>query len=192
MTRFCVLAVAALSVTSWGDDKKLVGSKKESAPKLQLDPPNIKALPKDQLQKAKPAAEQSGPSGHADEAYTVVRVMHGKSFIHSAEGAKPTSPLAQIAVSGRPLLTEPFSTVVRVKSPLKRNARIEVAIIDPRGDTVMETSGELSYRTGSDEAEWSIDWDSTSVRASGDFQVVVRIGGNPIGSFPIKFAETPK
>jgi hypothetical protein len=192
MTRLGLITVVALSLTAWGEDKKLVGTKKATAPKLDLSLPAIKELPKGQLQKAKPAADQNGPSGHADEAYSVVRVLHGKSFTHSAEGAKPSVPVTQVTVSGRPLVCEPFTTVVRVKSPLKRDAHIEVSIVDPRGDVVMEAPGELSYRTGGDEAEWSVDWDGTSVRSAGDFQVLVRVAGNLVGTFPIKFAETPK
>jgi hypothetical protein len=30
------------------------------------------------------------------------------------------------------------------------------------------------------------------VRSPGVFQVLVRVGGNPLGTFPVKFAEAPK
>jgi hypothetical protein len=115
--------------------------------------------------------------------------MHAKSFLSSPEGAKPTGPLEQVTLTNR--TTEKFSSVVRVKDPAKRNARIEVAVLDMVGDTVMEASGELYFR-GGDETEWTVDWDPTGVRGPGTFQVLVRVGGQPLGTFPLKFAEAPR
>lgn len=166
--------------------------KKTSAPKLDLQMPTFKEIPKDQKLESKkdPADGQLAPSGaRPDEAYTVIRVVHGKSFTRSPDGAKPSPPFNELAASGNPLTTEKFSTVVRVKSPGKKNTRIEVVILDPRGDTVMDASGEIRFGTGV-EAEWQVDWDSTSIRAPGDFQVLVRIGGAPLGTFPLKVTRT--
>ena len=81
-------------------------------------------------------------------------------------------------------MTEKFSTVVRVKAPEKKNTSIEIAILDPRGDTVMDAQGQLTFK--SEEADWTVDWDPTGLRNVGDFQVLVRIGGNPLGTFPLK------
>jgi hypothetical protein len=177
------------------DKKKLVGTKKESAPKIDLGLPAFKEIPKDlKLEKAKATDAQGGPSAHTDEGYSVVRVVHGKSFINTPEGAKASAPFAQVQLSGAPLTTEKFSSSVRVKSPGKRNARIEVLVVDARGDTVMEASGEVAFnpKDKGDESDWSVEWAPTSVRSAGDYEVQVRIAGNPAGSFPIKFAETPK
>jgi hypothetical protein len=188
MLRSLVLASMSLALLSHAADPKLKGSKKETAPKLDLGIPAFKDIPKDQkLEKPKEAAEaQQSPSGtRADEGYTVVRVVHGKSFLRSPDGAKPSAPFSQVTVAGNPLATEKFSSVIRVKSPAKKNTRIEVAILDQRGDTVMEASGEIRFGTG-EEAEWQVDWDPTGVRNAGEFQVLVRIGGNPLGTFPLK------
>lgn len=180
----------SLALVSFAADPKLKGSKKEAAPKLDLGLPTFNAIPKDQkLEKPKdPEAAQTAPSGtRIDDGYTVVRVVHGKGFMRSPDGAKPSAPFPQVTASGNPLLTEKFSSVIRVKSPGKKNTRIEVAILDQRSDTVMEASGELRFGNG-EEAEWQVDWDSTGIRNPGEFQVLVRIGGNPLGTFPLKVA----
>ncbi len=187
MLRFLLIASMSLALVSQAADPKLKGSKKETAPKLDLGIPTFKDIPNQKLEKPKDAPEaQQGPSGtRLDEGYTVVRVLHGKGFMRAPDGAKPSSPFPQVTVSGNPLATEKFSSVIRVKSPAKKNTRIEVAILDQRGDTVMEASGEIRFGTG-DEAEWQVDWEPTGVRNPGEFQVLVRIGGNPLGTFPLR------
>jgi hypothetical protein len=180
----------SLAFVSFAADPKLKGSKKEAAPKLDLGLPTFNEIPKDQkLEKPKaPADPQMAPSGsRVDEGYTVVRVVHGKTFLRSPDGAKPSAPFPQVTVAGNPLLTEKFSSIIRVKSPGKKNSRIEVAILDQRGDTVMDASGEIRFGTG-EEAEWQVDWEPTGIRNPGEFQVLVRIGGNPLGTFPLKVA----
>ena len=191
MLRSLLIAALSLSaaVVHAEEPRKLTGSKKESAPRLDLGLPTFNALPTDQkLEKSKRVETQLKPSGtRADEGYTVMRVVHGKGFLRGPDGAKPSTPFPQVTVSGNPLMTEKFSSVVRVKSPGKRNTRIEVVILDPRGDTVMDASGELRFGTG-EEAEWQVDWEPSGVRNPGEFQVLVRLGGNPMGTFPFKVA----
>ena len=190
MLRSMVLASLSLALLTHAADPKLKGSKKETAPRLDLGLPTFKEIPKDQkLEKPKdPAEAQQAPSGtRLDEGYSVVRVVHGKSFVRGPDGARPSAPFPQVNVAGNPLATEKFSSVIRVKSPAKKNARIEVAILDQRGDTVMEASGEIRF-ANADESEWQVDWDPTGIRNPGEFQVLVRIGGNPLGTFPLKLA----
>ncbi len=189
MLRSLILIAMSLSLVVHAEEpKKLKGSKKESAPKLDLGLPAFGDIPKDQkLESARPKGDaQNAPSGtRADEGYTVVRVVHGKGFLRGPDGAKPSSPFTQVTVTPNPFTTEKFSSVVRVKSPARKNARIEVAILDPRGDTVMDASGELRFGN-SEETEWQVDWEPNGVRNPGDFQVLVRVGGNPLGTFPLK------
>lgn len=188
MLRTLIVTSLSLSLLASAAEPKLKGSKKEAAPKLDLGLPTFKEIPKDQkLEKMKdPAEAQQAPSAaRVDDGYTVVRVVHGKGFIRAPDGAKPSTPFPQVTVTGNPLTTEKFSSVIRIKSPGKKNTRIEVVILDPRGDTMMDASGEIRFGTG-DEAEWQVDWEPTSVRNPGDFQVLVRIGGNPLGTFPLK------
>ena len=193
MLRTLILASLSLSLLAQAAEPKLKGSKRETAPRLDLGLPTFKEIPKDQkLEKPKePADAQQTPSAaRAEEGYSIVRVVHGKAFIRGPDGAKPSTPFPQVNVAGSPLMTEKFSSVVRVKSPPKKNASIEVVILDPRGDSVMDASGELRFANGT-EAEWQVDWEPTSVRNPGDFQVLVRIGGNPLGTFPLKLASPP-
>lgn len=167
---------------------KLKGTRKESAPKLDLGLPAFNAIPKDQkLETAQPKQDEPvGASGkRADEGYTLVRVVHGKNFTRSADGAKPTAPFPAVTWDPQTLTLEKFSSIIRVKSPGKRTTRIEVVILDTRTDTVMDASGELRFGN-SDEAEWQVDWDPSSARGPGEFQVLVRVGGNPLGTTPLK------
>ncbi len=190
MLRSLALASLSLALVAHAADPKLKGSKKDAAPKLDLGIPAFKEIPKgQQMEKPKEVADpQQSPSGtRVDEGYTIVRVVHGKGFMRGPDGAKPSTPFAQVTVSGNPLTTEKFSSVVRVKSPGKKNTSIEVAILDQRGDTVMEASGEMRFGTGP-EAEWQVDWEPTGIRNPGEFQVLVRLGGNPMGTFPLKVA----
>jgi hypothetical protein len=124
----------------------------------------------------------------------VVSVVHGKSFMRSPSGAKASSPFEQVATEGNPPTTEKFSTVVRVRCVSKVNASIDVVILDPRSDTLMEASGELFFRAQKDpELDWTVDWDRTSLpRGPGNYQVLVRVAGQPMGTFPLKIAPPPE
>lgn len=172
-------------------DAKLKGTKKQAAPKLDLDMRDFGALPTDtKLEKSKPKQDaMQTKDSPVEEGYSVVRVVHGKSFIRTADGAKASAPFEQVTIEKN--TSEKFSSVVRVKHPGKKDTRIEVVVLDYRGDTVMEASGALYFR-GAAETEWTVDWEPTGVRGPGDFQVLVRIAGNPLGTFPIKFAEAKK
>lgn len=189
-TRLAVLVSLALAGTSLAADPQMKGTRKDAAPKLNLDLPDFGALPTGtKLESSKPKSERlETRKSTLDEGYSVVRVVNGKAFLRGPEGAKSTAPFTQVTLTGN--TTEKFSTVVRVKSPARRSARIEVLVLDFRGDTVMEASGELVFR-GGDETEWTVDWEPTGVRGPGEFQVLVRVGGNPLGTFPVKFAEAP-
>ncbi len=196
MRSLLVLIVVSLSLSALAEEpKKLKGSKKDAAPKLDLGLPQFTDVPKDQkLESAKGKTDtQTGPTGaRADEGSSVVRVVHGKTFIRGTDGAKSATPFPAVtATPSNPWQMEKFSSVVRVKSPAKKNARIEVAILDQRTDTVMEAAGELRFGN-SEEAEWQVEWEATSIRLPGEFQVLVRVGGNPLGTFPFKVqAEAP-
>jgi hypothetical protein len=183
------LTVLLLAVpASAADTGASKSGKKAGAPKLDLGVRSFEALPKaEQVEKPKPVVAPAAEAKALDTAYTLVRVVHGKGFIRSPDGARPTSAMTQVLVTGSPLETERFSTVVRVKNPAKRSARVEVAIVDSRGDTAMEASGELLFKGV--ETEWSVDWEPTTVRAAGEFQVQVKVSGDLLGSFPIKFAD---
>jgi hypothetical protein len=133
-----------------------------------------------------------GPTVTASNAvYSVVRIQHAKSFIRGPSGAvAATGAMETLPLSGKPLSTEKFTTVIRIKSPQRSAASIELAIVDARGDTLMSSSGNLSFRgTKGDEVDYTIDWDPTPCRAAGTFQLTVRVGGQDLGNWPIAFAE---
>ncbi len=129
-----------------------------------------------------------------DAQYEVVKVTHGKSFMHSPSGATPVGgALESIALTGNPPSTEKFSSVIRVKCPQKMNAPIDVVVLDPRGDTFMSAQGELNFRAAKQElVDWTVDWESTPARGGGNFQVLIRIGGQVMGTWPLKVEAAAK
>ncbi len=91
------------------------------------------------------------------------------------------------------ILTERFTTAVRLKSPQRASAPIELALLDPRGDTALSASGEVSFKTvKGDEVDYLVDWDPVPLRAGGDFQLLIRIAGQPMGTWPLKIVEQNK
>ncbi len=175
------------------EPKKLTGTKKTQAPKLDLSLPTFEQLPSNEGLRNPAAQTPTTSTVHTEpgEGYSLVALTHAKSFVGTAQGLKPAAPLSHVEVSGRPLTTEPFSTVVRVRSPARHSASVEVAILDLRENTAMEAKGQLVFKN-SDEAEWAIDWAPTGVRSGGEFQVQVRVGGLIIATAPLTFAETSR
>jgi hypothetical protein len=163
---------------------------KKPAPKMNFQIQKFDAIPNAELKAAKPAEDaQTAPNAkRAQDGYTVEGVIHGKGFIRTPAGAVASAPFTQVKITkGNPFQTEKFSTIVRVKNAAKKTAQIELAILDARGDTVMEAKGTLAFKT--ETAEWTVDWDPTNVRGPGEYQVLVRVDGNPSGPFPLKFVE---
>ncbi|MBL9037587.1 MAG: hypothetical protein JNG84_03630 [Archangium sp.] len=165
---------------------KLKGSRKESAPKIDLglsfDP--LPTTPK--LERASDTPSSSVPrQADTEQTYTVVSVTHAKAFTRGAKGSVADRALTSINASGKPLLTEKFSSLFRVRSAEARNVSIEVAIHDLRGDTVMAANGRLAFK-GNDEQEWLVDWEPTGIRVGGDYEVHVRVGGHTQGPYPLK------
>jgi hypothetical protein len=177
------------AVSSLAADPAPKSTKPGKAPKIQFDVPKFEAIPKGELKSAVPVEAASSPSEkHRDEAVSLVSILHGKSFIRTPAGAAPSAPFAQVKISpGNPFQTEKFSTVVRVKNPSKRRVSVEVALLDSRGDTVMEAKGQLAFQT--EVAEWTADWDATNVRGPGEYQVLVRLDGNPQTPTSLKLAQ---
>lgn len=122
--------------------------------------------------------------------YIVTKVQHAKSFLQSRAGPLPIGgAIERISLRGKPPATEKFSTAVWVKSPQKMSASIEVLVLDPRGDVAMSAAGELRFRRNRDEADYLVEWDSVPCRWAGDFLVAVRVGGQPMGTWPLKVVE---
>src|ERR1700687_1435626 len=165
-----------------------------SVPTITLPP--LRDIPKAEGMQ-RPAVEKvaSEPTVSTVPAtYRVVKVQHARSFLQARVGPLPVGgTLTSVNLSGNPLRTEKFSTAIRAKSPQKVNARIEGAIVDFRGDTVMSSAGELRFRGAkTDEVDYTVDWDPVPWRAGGDFQVVVRVAGQPMGLWPLTLVEQNK
>jgi hypothetical protein len=124
--------------------------------------------------------------------YEVVRVQHAKSFMRTPKGSVPAAGKAieQLSLNGAPPKTERFTTVVRIKSAQRLGSPIEVAFIDPRGDTTMSASGQITFRgTKGDEVDYAVDWEPTVFRTGGTYEVHVKLAGLTVGTFPLKVTE---
>jgi hypothetical protein len=188
------IVLLAFGVEGRADEpKKPSGTKKQQVPKLDLSLPTFEQLPSDEgLRKPTAPPPMTSPV-HSDpgEGFTLVALTHAKTFVGTIQGLKPAAPMAQVELSGNPLTTEPFTTVVRVRSPARRSSSVEVTILDPREHSALEAKGQLVFKN-SDEAEWAVDWAPTGVRSAGEFQVQVRVGGLILATSPLKFAETSR
>lgn len=187
----CVVSAVALAGDSAAAKKKKTDLK---VPTFTL--PNMGEVPKGEgLQKPKEEPMTApGPSTErpADATYKVTKVLFAKQFVHGPGGQQPVQPFNSVALRGNPLTTEKFSSLVKVKCPQKVNAPIELAVLDPRGDTAMSASGELVFKGATtDEVEYLVDWDPTPTRAGGNFQLLVRIAGQPMGSWPLLVEQKP-
>jgi hypothetical protein len=186
-----------LSAVALAADPAPASTKKKSSnvkvPSFTL--PNMGEVPKGEgLQKPKADAPPPGPSTArpADATYTVTKVQFAKQFVHGPNGQQPVQPFTSVALRGSPLTTEKFSSLVKVKCPQKVNAPIERVVLDPRGDTAMSASGELVFKGATtDEVDYLVDWDPTPTRAGGKFQLLVRIAGQPMGSWPLVVEQKP-
>jgi hypothetical protein len=126
--------------------------------------------------------------------YRVTRLQHARSFLQARVGPLPIGgTLTAVNLSGKPPTIEKFSTAIRVQSPQKVDARIEIAIVDFRGEVVMSSAGELRFRGAKgDEVDYTVDWDPVPWRSAGDFQVVVRVAEQPMGLWPLTLVEQNK
>ncbi len=157
---------------------------------LQLSLPSMGGVPAtDGISKPKAEVAADSPKVTTSNAtYAVVSAQHAKSFARSPSGSTPVGgALAEITLAGDPPATERFSTVVRVRSKERTNAPIDLVILDPRGDTVMKARGEVNFRgSKSDEVDYSVEWEPTPWPKGGEFQMLVRIAGQVMGTYPMK------
>jgi hypothetical protein len=99
--------------------------------------------------------------------YRVTRLQHARSFLQARVGPLPIGgTLTAVNLSGKPPTIEKFSTAIRVQSPQKVDARIEIAIVDFRGEVVMSSAGELRFRGAKgEEVDYTVDWDAVPWRS---------------------------
>jgi hypothetical protein len=168
--------------------------KKPAVPSFTL--PSMGEVPRaDGLVRPQAEAERARESSavrSADARYDVVKVQFAKAFVRGPQGQVPVAPFKSVALRGNPPTTEKFSSLVRVRSAQRLNAPLEIVILDPRGDTTMTAQGELAFQGAtSDEVEYTVDWDPTPLRSGGQYQVLVRIAGEPKGTWPLPIEQKP-
>lgn len=198
-----LLAVAALlSAAAFAGDPPKTTAKPKAGTKTQkpvvpsFSLPSMGEVPKaDGLVRPKAETDQQRESSAvraADAKYDVVKVEFAKAFVRSPKGQVPVAPFQSVALRGDPPTTEKFSSLLRVKSAQKTDAPLEMVILDPRGDTAMSAQGELVFRgSTTDEVEYTVDWDPTPLRSAGKYQVLVRIAGEPKGTWPLLIEQKP-
>ncbi len=156
---------------------------KPKAPKLEI--PTLAPIPKAEgavATQPEPTQDTLKTAG-ASAQYSVVSVRHLK------RGESGNAALGELSISGSPPSTQPFRTVIRIKCSQKMGAPIEVVVLDPRSDTVMSAAGQFQFEKGkksSDETEYTVDWDPTPWPRGGIFHVLVRVAGQPMGTWPLK------
>ncbi|MBX5481493.1 MAG: hypothetical protein IRZ16_06580 [Myxococcaceae bacterium] len=142
----------------------------------------------------RPKAQTEGISPKvttSDVHYEVLSVQHAYDFTRTTHGIQPVGDLlTAIALYGQPPTTQKFTTWVRVKASGPVSATIEMAILDSRGDTAMSGNGELNFKGAKDgEVDWLIDWAPVARPHGGTWKVLVRIAGQPMGTWPLQVIE---
>ena len=199
-------AVLGFSITALGAEtapsKKPAATKAAAATKpAKLDIPKIDlsglaTIPKgDGIAAKKVETEELTPRFGDSEVvkYEVLGIGHARSFTSSAKGLAPVGGmLRSIELSGDPLSTPRFTTVVRVRSSQKGEAPIEVAILDPAGDTALSGSGAVRFKSAGSHQDWQIEWDPTPRVRGGTYKVLVRVGGKPMGTWSLEVTSEKK
>ncbi len=174
----------SIPVLAQGAAKPKTPSK--TAPKIDLGLPNFGPPPK--VEVAPKSAPEAAPAPAAEvksEKHQIVRVLNGVGWSDSAEGRRPSVEYkkVQLGVGG---VAPRFSTVVRVRHAKAKGIGIQIEVTDPRGNVVMETQGQVTFRKGSTEADWQVDWDPTPFRIPGTCQMSVRLGDAEPVAFPLE------
>ena len=192
------LLLFSLEATA-AETTKTPAKKKSAAAGFKFDGPLMKmpgeALPTgEKLEKKSEKAGEAGKESIGNATYDVVKVQHGRAFMRSPSGATAQGgELTQLNLTGNPPSTDKFTTIIRVKSKARNNVPIEVALVDPRGDTVMNSEGTVVFfGAKQDEIDYQIDWNPTALRSGGDYKLLVRLANEVKGTWPLKVAEQQK
>jgi hypothetical protein len=169
--------------------KKATGKAKFDVPKIDLS--GIGAIPKAEgIQPKRAEVSPTAPgAGDPELKFEVVTVAHARQFTRTAKGYSPVGGLLrEIALEGNPPATQRFTTFVRVRATRETDAAIEIAVLDSRGDTAMSGTGHVRFKRygARADADWTIDWDPTPHPRGGKFQVLVRVAGRPMGTWPLE------
>jgi hypothetical protein len=121
--------------------------------------------------------------------YAVSSVEHARGYVRKVSGTRAVALLDSIALSGNPLKSERFYTLVKLTCSQKSAARIEVEVVDSVGNVAMTSTGNLAFIRGKPEAEYLVEWAQTPFRSGGEYWVKVRVAGTELGSWPLRIEE---
>jgi hypothetical protein len=183
------LVLGAPTLAAGGGTGRPADKKKVDLSGLRL--PSLGAVPRAEgleAPKAAPAV-QTTRAAAGPARYEVVELVHAAGFSHGPGGPRPMGPpLTAVSLAGRPALTSAFSTLLRVRSTARVGAPVEVVVLDARGETVLRSSGTLVF-SGSDVTHFLVDWEPTPLERGGPHQVLVRVAGEPLGTWPLEIRE---
>lgn len=120
--------------------------------------------------------------------YTLAAVAHAQQFVARGEGYEARHPISRIDVVNLPTVIPAFQTLVKVKSPEKLGASIEVRLLDPQGVPLVASEGALVFG-GHTDAEFLVDWDPFRLQKPGNYQVDVSVAGQSIGKASIPVTQ---
>jgi hypothetical protein len=187
--RHLPLLAVALSLSGWAAGSSKPAKQKFDVPNLGLGNVGGEIPKADDLKKPETGSQDLGLKSSAkDVKYQVVKVEHATDFTGGPHGGKAVGPLEAVVLSGEPPTLQKFATRVRVKASARVNAPIELVILDARGDTALSGNGEVVFGQG-DEADYLMDWAPVARPSGGDYKVLVRIAGQPMGTWPLKVVK---
>jgi hypothetical protein len=165
---------------------------KVEVPKVDLS--GLGALPTGEGISASRAREDAlTPRAAADVQYEVVLVQHARQFTRTADTYAPVGEALQsVALAGDPPHTPRFTTHVRVRATREGRASLDLVVLDPAGDTAMSGEGTLIFRGDKREGDFLIEWDPTARPTGGTYQLLVRVAGRPLGTWPLEVVAGAK
>lgn len=145
-------------------------------------------LPKLDGVKAPPTAPAEGPAAAAQAGPPVLeKVELARDFDANHGGRKPRGALIkEFRLATLPATTEPFKSLVRIKSPGGKALRLTLHLVAPDGVIQADTSTDVSYPYGQDTIELVVKWDGIEAKAAGTYRIEVLTGTTSLGSAPVE------
>lgn len=169
----------------------LASAAADAGTKQQFDVqlPQFEALPAD-LRLEKPSTDiDKGPSKpKPPPQYSIVQVAHVRKKTMAPAGKLVDAGLQEVTLSGNPLMSEPFTSIIKIRCPERMGASVEVSITDERGNVAMSSIGRVYFRDNKrDEVDYPVEWEPSPFQKAGNYFLVVHISDQQLGSWPIQF-----
>ena len=138
------------------------------------------------------AAAAGEPPGEDPATYKLEDHLFARSVHMDGDGrcqATGGVKLKAWYVAGFPASIPPFESCTTIASDTGRGTvDIELAVVDARRRTLQKVDGVLDL--GSDgKATQAIDWDHLEVPGPGLYHMVIKVDGQEIGRYPMKFRK---